>query len=138
MLVPILPFVIHLTDGCNKCIVRICKRLDIGGRLRALFPNSMVLIALPRAGLVTLRQTFVRRCHLGWTAASHPLVALTPAPVLLICAKHLFVAAIGGSSGQQAQPQVPRGSRIRDNADRPWSRLRGRGGKSWHSSALGR
>ncbi len=23
----------------------------------------------PRAGLVTLRQTFVRRCHLGWTAS---------------------------------------------------------------------
>jgi hypothetical protein len=25
---------------------------------------------------------------------------------LLICAKHLFVAAIGDSSGQQAQPQA--------------------------------
>jgi hypothetical protein len=26
----------------------------------------------PRAGLVTLRQTFVRRCHLGWTPSEPP------------------------------------------------------------------
>ena len=36
-------------------------------------PSTAFLVALaPRAGLVTSRQTFVRRGHLGWTASEPP------------------------------------------------------------------
>jgi hypothetical protein len=41
------------------------------------------------------------------------LVALTLAPVLLICAKHLFVAAIGRRCARRAAPRPRRPARAR-------------------------